>query len=323
MRLTEIPLSVWRTCGHDFQFRGHNIRYWVAGQGEPLLLIHGFPTAGWDWHYLWQPLSRQYRVIVCDMLGFGDSDKPRDHDYSLLEQADLQQALLDHLQVDRPVHVLAHDYGDSVAQELLARHEEGRFAMASCAFLNGGLFPEAHRPVLLQKLLLSPVGWLIGRVFNRDRLDRDCGRLFGPHTRPSESALDDLWSLISKGQGHHLLYRLIVYVPERLQQRDRWVKAMQQGNVPMRLISGAVDPIAGEQTVERFRDLIASPDTVVIPGIGHYPHIEAPAVVLRHYQRFRADLAESRSCLVPPPLPVSATPDHPFALSATIQSASC
>ena len=125
MPLAEIPLCVWRKRSQTFVFRGQSIRYWTAGQGEPLLLIHGFPTASWDWHYLWQPLAQRYRVIACDMLGFGDSAKPLNHTYSLLEQADLQQALLAHLQVEQPVHVLAHDYGDSVAQELLARHYEG------------------------------------------------------------------------------------------------------------------------------------------------------------------------------------------------------
>ena len=97
-----------------------------------------FPTASWDWHYLWQPLAQRYRVIACDMLGFGDSAKPANHRYSLLEQADLQQALLAHLQVEQPLHIFAHDYGDSVAQELLARHYEDKIEVASCVFLNGG-----------------------------------------------------------------------------------------------------------------------------------------------------------------------------------------
>lgn len=324
MRLAEIPLSVWRTRGHDFVFRGQTIRYWVAGQGEPLLLIHGFPTASWDWNYLWQPLSRQYRVIACDMLGFGDSSKPRDHDYSLVEQADLQQALLEHLNIQQPVHVLAHDYGDSVAQELLARQGEGNFAMASCVFLNGGLFPETHRALLVQKLLLSPVGWLVGRAFDRCSLDRDFSRIFGANTRPSESQLDDFWSLISNGRGHHIMYRLINYIPERLVQRERWVQAMQRTHVPMRFINGAADPVSGEHMVERYRELIADPDTVTIPGIGRYPHTEAPALVLRHYQRFRADIAERRPCTVPPRvIQNNKAPDHPFVLSSTIQGVSC
>ncbi|RBJ76014.1 alpha/beta hydrolase, partial [Pseudomonas sp. MWU12-2534b] len=201
MPLAEIPLCVWRKRSRTFVFRGQSIRYWTAGQGEPLLMIHGFPTASWDWHYLWQPLAQRYRVIACDMLGFGDSAKPLNHSYSLLEQADLQQALLAHLQVEQPVHLLAHDYGDSVAQELLARHYENRIEVASCVFLNGGLFPETHRPVLMQKLLLSPVGWMIGRAFTRDALVKSFRQIFGPKTRPSESELDDFWSLIETHRG--------------------------------------------------------------------------------------------------------------------------
>ncbi|MGN4047256.1 alpha/beta fold hydrolase [Pseudomonas sp. SM4] len=287
MPLAEIPLCVWRKRSQTFVFRGQPIRYWTTGQGEPLLLIHGFPTASWDWHYLWQPLAQRYRVIACDMLGFGDSAKPINHTYSLLEQADLQQALLAHLQVEQPVHVLAHDYGDSVAQELLARHYEDRLEIASCVFLNGGLFPETHRPVLMQKLLLSPLGWMIGRAFTRDALVKSFRQIFGPQTRPTESELDDFWSLVDSNRGPRIMHKLISYIPERRVQRDRWVAAMQRGEVPMRVIDGEVDPISGAHMVERYRELIPDADTVLLPGIGHYPQTEAPVQVLKHYLEFR------------------------------------
>jgi pimeloyl-ACP methyl ester carboxylesterase len=285
-----IPLRDWRAQGKRLSFQGHEIAYWTAGQGEPLLLIHGFPTASWDWHYLWNALAQHYQVIACDMLGFGDSAKPRGHDYRLLEQADIQQALLRHLDIDAPVHVLAHDYGDSVAQELLARHHEGRIRLASCVFLNGGLFPETHRPVLVQKLLLSPLGPLVGRLFSRKKLAASFAQVFGPHTRPGEQELDDFWSLIARDHGPAVMHRLIHYIPERRQQRDRWVAAMQQGGVPLRVIDGAVDPISGAHMVARYRELIPQPDTVLLEGIGHYPQTEAPCQVLQHYQAFRAAL---------------------------------
>ncbi|MBX4138433.1 MULTISPECIES: alpha/beta fold hydrolase [Pseudomonas] len=287
MPIAEIPLRAWRKRGQDFDFHGRTIRYWVAGQGEPLLLIHGFPTASWDWHYLWQALAQRYLVIACDMLGFGDSDKPMDHGYCLLEQADLQQALLDHLRVGQPVHVLAHDYGDSVAQELLARHYEGRFRMASGVFLNGGLFPETHRPALVQKLLLSPLGWMIGRAFGRNALSKSFSQIFGPSTRPSESALDDYWSLISCNDGPRILHKLIAYIPQRRRLRDRWVQAMQRGGVPLRVIDGEIDPISGAHMVERYQQLIPNADTVLLANIGHYPQVEAPVQVLKHYLAFR------------------------------------
>ncbi|MEO6678716.1 MAG: alpha/beta hydrolase [Pseudomonas sp.] len=293
MPLAEIPLCVWRKRGQTFVFRGQAIRYWTAGQGEPLLLIHGFPTASWDWHYLWQPLTQRYRVIACDMLGFGDSAKPVNHEYSLLEQADLQQALLEHLNIEQPVHLLAHDYGDSVAQELLARHHEARVNIASCVFLNGGLFPETHRPLLTQKLLLSPLGWMIGRAFTRDALVKNFRQIFGPQTCPSESEMDDFWSLIDSNHGPRIMHKLIGYIPERRVQRDRWVSAMQRGEVPMRVIDGEVDPISGAHMVERYRELIADPDTVLLPGIGHYPQTEAPVQVLKHYLEFRYRLVST------------------------------
>jgi len=290
MALPGIPLGDWRAQGRDLLFHRHRIRYWEAGQGEPLLLIHGFPTAAWDWHYLWQPLAERYRVIACDMLGFGDSDKPRGHDYRLLEQADLQQALVRYLGIEGPVHLLAHDYGDSVAQELLARHHEGRARIASCVFLNGGLFPETHRPVLVQKLLLSPLGPLIGRGFSRAKLGANFGKVFGPATQPSAAELDDFWSLVAAHDGPAVMHRLIRYIPERREQRDRWVAAMQKGGVPLRVIDGAVDPVSGAHMVARYRELIPEPDTVLLEHIGHYPQTEAPSQVLQHYLAFRQAL---------------------------------
>lgn len=286
--LAGIALDDWRDQAREMQFRGQRIRYWEEGVGEPLLLIHGFPTASWDWHRLWQPLAARYRVIACDMLGFGYSAKPRGHAYSLLEQADLQQALLAELGVDQPLHVLAHDYGDSVAQELLARHEEQRICLASCVFLNGGLFPETHHPVRVQKLLLGPFGWLVGRMFSRRSLAQGFAKVFGPHSQPDEVELDAYWSLIAESNGPAVMHRLIRYVPERVEQRERWVLAMQQTQVPLRVIDGALDPISGAHMVARYRELIPAPDTVLLDQIGHYPQSEAPGEVLEHYLAFRS-----------------------------------
>ncbi len=287
--LPGIALDDWRAQSQAFHFRGHTIRYWTAGdtQAQPLLLIHGFPSASWDWHRLWAPLAERYRLIACDMLGFGYSAKPRGHAYSLLEQADLQQALLAHIGEQRPVHVLAHDYGDSVAQELIARHQERQLQLAGCVFLNGGLFPETHHPVRVQKLLLGPLGPLLGRLFSRRKLAQSFARIFGPHTQASEAELDALWQLVAYNNGPAVMHRLIRYMPERRQQRQRWVAAMQATTLPMRVINGAFDPISGAHMVARYRELIADADTVLLDGIGHYPQLEAPAEVLEHYLQFR------------------------------------
>lgn len=83
------------------------------------------------------------------------------------------------------------------------------------------------------------------------------------------------------------MHKLISYIPERRVQRNRWVAAMQRGEIPLRVIDGEVDPISGAHMVQRYCELIADADTVLLPGIGHYPQTEAPVQVLKHYLEFR------------------------------------
>ena len=116
--------------------------------------------------------------------------------------------------------------------------------------------------------------------------------MFGPRTQPSAAELDDFWSLIAHNDGPAVMHRLIRYMPERRVQRERWLAAMQRGGVPLRLIDGALDPISGAHMLARYRELIPAPDTVLLDDIGHYPQIEAPALVLEHYLAFRQALEQ-------------------------------
>ena len=119
------------------------------------------PTSSWDWQPIWETLSDKYRLIAVDMLGFGFSDKPDNKLYSIHLQADLVEALIEARQL-KQFHVLAHDYGDTVAQELLARQLEGSGSgeWLSCCFLNGGLFPETHHCTVNSKAAVES-NWLV------------------------------------------------------------------------------------------------------------------------------------------------------------------
>jgi pimeloyl-ACP methyl ester carboxylesterase len=286
-------IADWKAAGREFDHRGHAIFVRVDGpeSAEPLLLIHGFPTASWDWEALWPALVRRYRVYTLDLIGFGYSAKPRRYDYSLVDQAELCEAFL-RAEGVRDYHVLAHDYGDSVAQELLARQGEAgeRPRLHSVAFLNGGLFPETHRPVLLQKLLLSPLGPVFARLASRDSLASSLRRIFGASTPPDDALVDGFWTLMRHNDGQAVMHRLIRYIPERRRQRERWLRAMQVTTLPLKLIDGCADPISGGHMVARYRDLVPRADVTELPGIGHYPQVEAPEAVLAAYLAFRESI---------------------------------
>ena len=285
-----MELDAWQRAGRAFTYRGHEVFYRDAGDGPALLCIHGFPSASWDWHKLWPALAARFRVIAPDMLGFGLSAKPRDYAYSLRDQADLHEALLGALGIEA-AHVLAHDYGDSVAQELLARQLErgDGLRLRSVCLLNGGLFPESHRARPSQKLLRSPLGPLFARLASESRFSANFAEVFGPRTQPSPAELHTVWRLNQHHDGLRVMPKLIRYIDERRQQRQRWVEALQRAVVPLRFINGPEDPVSGRHMAERYRELVPNPDVVLLEGIGHYPQLEAPeavlAAVLEHIER--------------------------------------
>lgn len=285
----------WRDDGLRFTHRGHSI-FWQAGgsggEGRTLLCVHGYPTASWDWAAVWPELGKRFsRVLAPDMIGFGWSDKPRSYAYSIFDQADLHEALLRQQGVTR-FHLLAHDYGVSVAQELLARQAERDAAgdtslkLESLCLLNGGLFPETHRARPIQKLLLSPLGPLLSAVSNERSFGSSFSAVFGPATRPSAAELHQFWQLICHNGGNRIMHRLLHYVAERRLHRARWVGALHPAPVPVCLVNGPADPVSGAHMVERYRELVPNPDVTLLPGIGHYPQVEDPEGVLKAFLAF-------------------------------------
>ncbi|MEM9822190.1 MAG: alpha/beta hydrolase, partial [Bacteroidota bacterium] len=110
--------------------------------------------------------------------------------------------------------------------------------------------------------------------------------IFGPHTQPTEKELDDFWSLVSGNGGRYIFHLLIRYMQERKDNRPRWVGALQKATIPLRLIDGIADPISGKNMSDRYKAIIPQPDVVELAEIGHFPLIEAPDLVLKHYFDF-------------------------------------
>jgi pimeloyl-ACP methyl ester carboxylesterase len=291
--MPHISLADWQAAGTYLSYREHMVFTRVAGDPSSpvLLLIHGFPTASWDWEALWGEVSQHYRVMTLDMMGYGFTAKPADYDYSLQDQANLYEHFLN-LHDVHEYHIIAHDYGVSVAQELLARQRETgkRPKLQSICFLNGGLFPESHRPLLIQKLLLSPLGPLVARLSSKSQFSSSLRKVFGKQTQPDSETLDGFWQLFSGNHGTRLLPKLIKYIPERRVHRLRWVTAIQQSEIPLKLINGLVDPVSGAHLVKRYRALMPHPNVTELTQIGHYPQVEAPDAVLDAYREFRAGI---------------------------------
>ena len=282
--------------GARLPFAGHSLFTREGGSGDALLLIHGFPTSSRDWDGIWPALAQRFELHAIDMLGFGQSDKPPDFDYSIAASADQWEALVQARGL-ASVRILAHDYGDTVAQELLARQLEGRlpFRIRSICFLNGGLFPEATHPLLLQRALLGPLGPWVARLSSERSFVASMRRICAKP--PDAAELHEHWQLLQRAGGQCVLPKLIGYIRERARYRERWVGALLNAEIPISLIDGIEDPISGATIIRRWRDLLPQAPVVELEGVGHYPQWEAPARVLFALAEFHATAVEAPASL--------------------------
>jgi pimeloyl-ACP methyl ester carboxylesterase len=259
----------------------HTLFQRVAGAGPWLTLLHGFPTCSWDWAGVAPALAGRFRLLSLDFLGYGESDKPRPHRYSVLEQADLMEALWRHHGI-ATTHLVAHDFGDSVATELLARQLEGRLGatITQTVLLNGGLYLDAYRPLLIQTLLRRPViGPLLSRLVSERTFARNLRAVFSPAHPIGAAELHQHWQAIQRRGGARIYHALIRYIDERYAYRDRWEGALARCPTPLHAIWGQVDPVSGAAVAARLAERAPGVDLLALPDVGHYPQIEVPDVV--------------------------------------------
>ncbi|MET4431548.1 alpha/beta hydrolase [Mycolicibacterium sp. 624] len=293
----DADLERWKADGQYFDYLGFDIFFSVAGlplgEGPTLLLIHGYPFSSWDWSLIWPTLLERFTVIAPDMIGMGFSDKPVAYQYSVHDHADMHEALLEHLGVAQ-CHVLAHDLGDSVGQELLARHEFGDWSyrplrFESITWLNGGMFNEAYTPRVMQKLMSrTPLGDIMshvqGSALSRKLLEPTLNEMFGPNTKPTPHMFEQFHQILEFNDGKRVMHQVGRFLNDRYTHRNRWVRAMRQTSVPMRLIDGPIDPNSGRHMADRYREVIPDADVVMLADdIAHWPQIEAPEAVLTHF----------------------------------------
>jgi len=280
--LTE-RVRAWQGRGHSEEFRGYEIHtFRRQGDGPLLLLLHGFPSSSYDWRLLLEQ-KLPPNVLAFDFLGFGLSDKPRDHDYSLFWQADLSEELVRRHGEGRPVFILAHDMGTSVANELMARDLEGKLEMeiAGIVLFNGSMVLEVASPTPAQRALRSPLGPLVARLSSERFFRHQFGSVFSAAHPLGDGEAEDQWSLVCHNGGRTLGHRLVSYMDQREEHAERWHGAIREWAGELSLAWGMHDPVATTAVLASLRELRPGVAVSELPELAHYPQLEDPARLAR------------------------------------------
>jgi pimeloyl-ACP methyl ester carboxylesterase len=178
--------------GRYIEIDGARLHFFEAGQGLPLLLLHGNGSTAEDFitSGIFDTAALKYRVLSFDRPGFGRSSRPRGRLWSAGAQADLLHAAAAKLGIERYI-VAGHSWGAAVALELARRHSG---SVAGVVLVSGYYYPPPRIDLALAALPALP---LIGTVLRHTFLPclvragwrRAMGRIFGPAAVSAEFSL--------------------------------------------------------------------------------------------------------------------------------------
>ena len=257
---------------------GERIAYLDEGSGEAIVLLHGLAGSSDTWRSLIGPLSRKYRVVAPDLLGHGNSTKPRT-DYSLGALSVLVRDVLDELGITRATFV-GHSLGGGIAMQFVYQHPD--YVQRLVLINSGGLGPDVGMllrlaslpgaelvlPVIAAKRLLAP-GERVWSLMRKAGIESPRGEEMWRHYRS-----------LSDGPTRQAFLRTVRGV---IDHRGQAVSALNRLNTrmdfPVMAIWGdrdAMIPVAHAYAAQQVR-----PDVrvEVLTDVGHFPHAERPAEV--------------------------------------------
>lgn len=253
-----------------------------AGTGEPVLLLHGWPTCAHLWRHILPPLSKRYRAIAPDLPGFGYSDKPLDVSYSFRYYDRVLEGLVEELGVSQ-VHLVVHDLGGPVGLYWATQHPE---RIRSLTILNTTVYPMESWAVRLfflglrlpgvSSMLTSQWGLTkamhMGLSFRKERLTAE-------ELEPYLSPFRDRASRTA------LLKTALKLSPKAF---PGIVEGLQKMDCPIRILYAEKDRIlpAVAREMKRLHTLIPHSQMSSIPGTGHFLQEDNPEPLIEELLEF-------------------------------------
>jgi pimeloyl-ACP methyl ester carboxylesterase len=260
---------------------GDRVAYRDEGAGEVLLLIHGIGGSSNSWSGVIPLLAKKYRVIAPDLLGHGESDKPRG-DYSVGAFAVLLRDFLDALDIPQ-VTVIGHSLGGGIAMQFA--HQHGQYCNRIVLISSGGFGGDVGRVLRVLSLpgseLVLPVIASRPAILAGNALRALTGSSNGFQARPSLSNRDNRQAFL------RTLRAVVDFRGQAVSALNRVCMVL-----PAMIISGDQDRVIPVEHARAAHRTMPNSRLHIIPGVHHYPPTERPETVARLIDDFIATTGE-------------------------------
>ena len=265
------------------------MHYVDEGTGPPILFVHGTPTNSYEYRHLIAALSKRFRCIAPDHLGFGESSRPRSFAYTPEAHARVLKEFVERLDL-KDLTLVVHDFGGPIGLPLVAGSGElGVGSVKQVVILNSWAWPLDDDPKMARgaRLIGGAIGRFLYRYANaslrlimpsaygdRKKLTKEIHRRYLDVFRDRDARVLVLHALAKSLLGSRAHYQSLLHRLERLRA------------VPVLIVWGMKDSAFQPYQLERWRRLLPEAQVDTIEGAGHWPHEEEPARVVAAIERF-------------------------------------
>ena len=260
--------------GEFIDVGGARLYYWATGTragGEPIVLLHGFPTSSHLWVRTAGLLATGHRVLVVDLLGYGRSDRPRGLALGVRAHAERVIELLDVLGINYAC-VVGHELGGGVAQAMAVRWPQRVARLALVCPVAYDEWPARELRLARGMLPLTrhlPPTFLLGMLrkeLQRGYTDRGGDRSIHRYLRPFATA---------EGRDALVEHLMALDAAETTQLAPR----LRDLVMPTTIVAGAHDPFVAAAACERLAGDVPGAVLEVVPDGRHFLPEEAPRAV--------------------------------------------
>jgi pimeloyl-ACP methyl ester carboxylesterase len=259
-----------------FDYQGIKINYYEAGQGPPVLLLHGFGACAYTWRHLIPALAAEHRVLTLDLKGFGYSDKPADGHYAISDQAEMVADFIRRQDLHALV-IMGHSMGGGVTlMTYLTLRETDPGRIKKLVLIDSAGYPQklpwfirlAKVPGLssaISKVL--PPRFAAALVLKKCYYDKDA---------VTEEQIDTYAYFGSLPGAAAAVSQTAKQVVPEVKDMEALIAQYKTIQAPVLVIWGREDEVVPLKVGLNFKRDIPGAELVILPRCGHVPPEEAP-----------------------------------------------
>lgn len=245
-----------------------DMHYVDEGSGDTILFVHGNPTWSFMYRHLIKGLSKGFRCVAPDYIGFGLSDKPFDVSYLPQFHAENLEQFIEKLGL-KDITLVIHDWGGAIGMSYALNHPENvkRLIVLNTSFWSVKGIKEAE---LFSRILGGPVGRFLCRYFNAfPRFVIPYA--FGDKSKLTKSAHRHYikpFPTPESRKGTWVFPKAIIGESEWL--ATLWAKRERLKDKPVRILWGLKDPAFSTRELERWKSAFPNHEAQTFPDVGHF-----------------------------------------------------